>query len=260
MISLLKKKKNLFIHIPKTGGSSFVGLLKETANLSDAQMQIPSHMITSIKNTEVSHVDFKSQERFFKRPDIFDPKNSASLKKQFDIFMIVRHPVQRVVSEFNFQYNILNGKAGSIKAGIIIRLPKPPKNLEQYISNPHVQNYQIKFLLGRKLADPSPVSEDEFQRIIKTIEDLPIHCGVTDEYSDFLNTFQEVSRTNLNTQVTVRKKTPQEMKIKVSWKLGSKIERLNDYDMRLYLHVKDKLNKNGTTDQFLFHEPKNFTI
>ena len=260
MLNLFRKKKNLFIHIPKTGGSSFVGLLKESANLNDSEMQIPSHVISSVKNTEVSHVDFETQERKFKRPDVFDLKKNISLKKKYEIYMIVRHPVDRVISEFNFQFHILGGKSGNKSAGIINRLPKPPKNIDDYILHPHVQNYQVKFLLGRKLADPKPVEEIEFQSILKTIKELPIHCGITDQYSDFLNLFQEKSKIILNREFVVRKKTPESAKSIVTAKTRDSIERLNDFDLRLYAFVKENMQSNLSNDDFKHQSANDFTI
>ena len=260
MLNLFRKKKNLFIHIPKTGGSSFVGLLKESFNLSALEMQTPSHVISSVRNTEVSHVDFETQERKFKRPDIFDSKKNSSLKKKYEIFMIVRHPVDRVISEFNFQFHILGGKLGNKSAGIIDRLPNPPDNIDDYILNPHVQNYQVKFLLGRKLADPKPLSEEEFQLVLKAIKELPIHCGVTDKYSDFLNLFQEKSNIKLNSQFVVRKKTPESAKSKVNAKTKAAIERLNDFDLRLYTFVKENMKSNLSKDYFNCQATNDFTI
>ena len=82
--------------------------------------------------------------------------------------MLIRHPVDRIVSEFTFQYHMLNGKNGNVNAAIISKLKPLPTTLEAYINFSNTHNYQIKFLLGRKIADPKPVTNSDYAKIIKS--------------------------------------------------------------------------------------------
>lgn len=257
-----KKKRNLFIHIPKTGGSTFVGLLKESVKITSAQKQQQTHKMESVGNVDIKHVDFNRIERPFKAPEIFESRNHKSVSEAYNVFMIVRHPVERLVSEFNFQYHILNGKDGNTNAAIITRLRNKPNTVKDYTINPETQNYQCKFLLGRKIADPEPVTDAEFKTLIDTIDNLPIHCGVTDAYDTFLNTFETISGITLKRDIVVRKKTPQHLKAKINKSVADAILKLNDYDYKLYLHVKNKVKTNQALQEspFLFNDKDDYII
>ncbi|CAG5080201.1 sulfotransferase family protein [Parvicella tangerina] len=249
--------KNIFIHIPKTGGSSFIGLLKDTFGYSQTSTP-PTHLINTIEDTTIYHVDFKSTERTFKKPEIFnvDTRERFSSAK---IFMLVRNPVERLISEFNFQFHLLNGKNGHPAAGIIQRLPEIPKDFEQYANFPHVHNYQTKFLSGRSLADPTPLNQEEFDQIIDTIEELSITCGITDEYNKFLTAFQNTTGIRLKTKLTVRKQTPQALKLSLPDATLEKIRDNNLFDYKLYEYIKSKQSK-LKADNFKHLEPSKFTI
>ena len=234
-----KKKENFFIHIPKCGGSTFIGLLKDSTKLDRAAKNKATHVIDKVGNTTISHVDFSIRTRPFKRPDIFIDQNFNA--SSLNLFMLVREPAARLYSEFNFQYHILNGKKGNPNAAIISQLKPLPHTFENYIKFAATQNYQCKFLLGRPLADSKPVTEEEFQKLLECIDQHPIHCGVTDEYSKFLNLFQEISQLKLKASAKRRKQTPKIIKKELSQKTKDKVLKLNEYDLKLYQHVKSKI-------------------
>ncbi len=260
MLSFFNKQKNVFIHIPKTGGSSFIGLLKDSLSVSEAEKGIPSHVTLNVKNVEISHIDFNDPDRKFKRPELIISSDQVKRGKNYRYFMLVRNPVDRILSEFNFQYHILDGKSGNKSAAILSKLPKKPSNLDEYVQNPHVQNYQVKFLLGRPLADPTPVEEADFKKIVNAIEKLPIHCGCTDQYSSFLQVFQRETGYQLNERILVRKKTPEILKKPIAEKLMLKIESLNEFDRRLYDLVRSQLDENVAGDYFTFDDPEKFIV
>ena len=155
--------------------------------------------------------------------------------------MLVRNPVDRIISEFNFQYHILKGKEGSKKAAIISKLRPQPKTIEDYIKFRGTQNYQVKFLLGRKLADKRSISQKEMDGLLNTISELPIYCGVTEHYAHFLGQFERVSGKKLNKNVTVRKKTPFIYQTPISEETKQQIINLNMWDYQLYMSIKEKL-------------------
>ena len=249
--SLFRKretKSSLFVHVPKCGGSTFVGLLKDSLKVLPEQINKPTHLIESIGNVEIMHVDFSNPSRPFKAPNIFrDEKNSSYSNKE--IFLLLRNPVKRLQSEFNFQFHILDGKGGNPKAAIMNKLKPKPKNFEQYVQFPAVQNYQCKFLLGRKLADPKKVTEDDYRRIINAIEKLNIHCGITSKYQQFLGDFQMISGHKLKTKAVLRKQTPKQLKFEVSDKIRIKILELNKYDQKLFEYVSNKIRKLGSNNK-----------
>ena len=255
------KRSNIFIHIPKVGGSTFVGLLKESVKTSKEERSKPTHLTELVGHTHIKHVDFYRVDRRFKMPEIFTGSSATSFSKK-NIFMLTRDPADRLQSEFNFQYHVLDGKRGSSKAAILSRLSSLPKNLMAYANNKETQDYQCKFLLGRKIADPEPITEDEFESIVHAIESLPIHCGTTDEYGAFLNLFQEVSGLSLKPEMVIRKKTPKEFHKQLSDSQRKKIYELNKFDLRLFNYVKS-INQGKvfkSVKDFRFRQNEDFTV
>ena len=236
-----------FLHVPKTGGSTFVGLLKDSIKINKEDEKIPSHIIDQIGNIHIKHIDFSTQDRKFQYPELFDNNKALNLNPQHKIFMLIRNPLDRMISEFNFQYHMLKGKDGNKNAAIISKLHPIPNSLKEYIQFPHTQNYQVKFLLGRKIADPRPVTQVEYNRIISVIDQLPIYCGLTEEYSQFLNTFQTETGLQLKKNIVIRKKTPSELKSNLTQDLNEEILQLNKYDQMLYAFVKNKINRDNSS-------------
>ena len=97
------KNKFIFLHVPKTGGSTFVGLLKDSIKISKIDKDIPTHIIDNIGNIQIKHIDFSNEERRFQCPEIFKNNVQESTK----VFMLLRDPVERIISEFNFQYHFI---------------------------------------------------------------------------------------------------------------------------------------------------------
>ena len=234
-------KENIFVHIPKSGGSTFVGLLKESEKAIGFDGSIPSHKIEYVGNTHIKHLDFNTPSRIFKGADIFNAANLNHYRNKYKLFMLVRNPIDRIISEFNFQYHILKGKEGNPNAAIFAQLRPRPNSLEEYVKFKETQDYQVKFLLGRKLADKDKVSQAEMDNLLETIKMLPIHCGLTEEYSAFLNQFRKETGKKLNRNVTVRKKTPFIYQTEISEDLRAKIIALNKFDFMLYESVKENL-------------------
>jgi hypothetical protein len=252
------KKKSVFLHIPKSGGSTFVGLLQVSIKgRTTSETQIPTHKTDKVGNTTIFHVDFLDTSRKFKGAHVFH----ASTKEMYsnsDLFLLLRNPVDRLVSEFNFQYHILDGKNGNSKAAILTKLKQNPKTFEDYIKCKETQNYQLKFLLGRPINDPKKVTEKEYEIVLEKIKTLPINCGVTDEYASFLNLFEEKTGNALSKKVIVRKKTPFIYQEFLDEEIKARIIKLNEFDYKLYAYVKNKVVVNNK--KFKFVESDKFIV
>lgn len=247
----MKTKESTFIHIPKCGGSSFVGLLKDSISISSEEKKISTHNIRKVGEINIEHVDFSTSERRFRKPQMFhESKNDAFLNQ--NIFMLARNPLHRLVSEFNFQFYILNGKNGNQNAGIISKLKPLPNNFESYIEFPNTQNYQCKFLLGRKLADHVKITESEFKLIINSIEKLNIHLGLTEYYTQFVAKFSNVTKQKLNSEILHRKQTPSEIKTNITDETKKKVLFFNQFDYRLYEYIKNRISNELIENQSKF--------
>ena len=244
-----QKKASVFFHIPKSGGSTFVGLLQRSLNQNEKTAS-PTHKANKVGDSTIFHVDFSNKDRRFKGYHFFNGIKQDNDKDE-EMFLLLRNPLDRLISEFNFQYHILDGKNGNPNAAIITRLRQKPKTFEAYIECKETQNYQSKFLLGRPINDPKKVTEKEFDRLIASIESLPIHCGITDEYASFLNLFEQKTGWVLPKKVTVRKKTPFMYQTVVDDAIRSRVIELNSLDYKLYQYAKSKVVINNKKFKFI---------
>ncbi|MBR9914611.1 MAG: sulfotransferase family protein [Algicola sp.] len=257
MLSIFSKSKNkktkeaIFLHIPKSGGSTFVGLLQSAfKNNNSTESLTPTHKTNRVGTTTIYHVDFSSKHRRFKGAEIFSTKNTDEFADKL-LFMLLRDPIERLISEFNFQYHILEGKSGNPNAMILNNLKQRPQSFEAYIECKETQNYQLKFLLGRPINDPKKVTESELERILEKIDTLPIYCGITEEYASFLNLFEEKTQTSLPKKVAVRKKTPFIYQVVIDDTLRERIKLLNSMDYKLYDHIKKRITINNKKFRFI---------
>ena len=78
--SPLSDKESIFIHIPKCGGSSFVGLLMDSIKQQNFDPTNPTHKIGRVGSTKIMHVDFSSTDRLFKAPVIFNLNRNLKFK------------------------------------------------------------------------------------------------------------------------------------------------------------------------------------
>ena len=230
-----------FIHIPKTGGSTFTNLLRETLSPNNKSL---SHFIKEIETEEIKieilHIQFQHPERLSMCGDIFKQPDKYINHK---IFTIIRHPVDRIISEYNFQkYTLRNGPK-------IRRLKPIPDTLEEYIENKGTWNYQLSFLLGEGLIPINKPTEEDLKNVIDCFEKLNINVGVTDKYVNFLNLFEKNTGIELNKNVSILKKSVKSTETKISEELRNKIIKYNDLDYQLYNYAKSKIN-NTTNKKF----------
>lgn len=255
-------KENLFIHIPKAGGSTFVGLLKESLRLTEAEEATPTHMIERVGQTRISHISFGQEKRVFKEPQVFETDELSRYRTTSEVFCLVRDPVDRITSEFNFQYHILGGKEGNSRAAIYFKLKGRPTTVLEYAKFKEVRNYQVKFLLGRNIADPTPVKPEDFDALIQCMEELPVHLGVTDQYTRFLNMFSAISGVKLKSKVTVRKQTPIIHEPFLSDAEREQIRKWNVWDQKLYQFACDRVASlaDSGKDKYTYKNSDSFIV
>lgn len=248
LFSKEKLKPNVFFHIPKTGGSTFIGAVKDQYNKTD---KTPTHLVKSIADFQIFHVDFKEKERRFEGRKII---RRISEYKKVNFFILFREPSKRLRSEFNFQFHILDGKSGNPNAAILNKIKKKPTNFFQYINAPETQNYQTKFLLGKPIGYAGNIDELEFKKLLENLNAPNIFLGITKEYIKFLKIFCEKSSMNLPQKVIIRKKTPKNYLSDINYDEELRIKERNNFDVRLYEFVKSK------TESFTQNLNKDFQL
>ena len=176
------KKSNIFIHIPKTGGTTI------NCAMNNSEWQ-------TTPDFNYRHIDYKTKRS--NSADIFNPLK-YELYEQHNIFMLVRHPIDRLLSEYSF-----------IKTRPeFMNLIKPiPKDFDSYIKSKQTQNYMIGFLVGKRMYDTSFVDRDDLELVKNAIRNINIKVGIFEQYEASLSYFSEYSELKWPKKIDIKRIT-----------------------------------------------------
>ena len=212
------ENKVIFIHIPKTGGTT-----------------INSAMNNSYWQTEVGfnyrHIlsDKKSNSG-----DIFDPYENEKYK-DYIIFTILRHPVDRITSEYHFIRE---------RKEFTNLLKKHPKDFESYIKNTQTNNGVISFLKGRRMYTSHKANEVDLEDIIDSINNIPIHVGIFEHFNDSLSYFSSIAGIKWKKSIDVKRMTLKRPQLnEIPNELIELINEKNSLDLELYNYCLSKFKE-----------------
>tara|TARA_R110000751_G_scaffold116604_2_gene216559 strand:- start:349497 stop:350600 length:1104 start_codon:yes stop_codon:yes gene_type:complete len=220
---MLEKQQPIFIHIPKTGGTSINCVMKGT----EWQTPLDYHY---------RHLAFETKTSTC--GDIFDIKNVEKFKNEF-IFMMLRDPVDRLISEY---YYIRKN------AEFMGFLTPQPKSFSDYVDNPQTSNYMLKFLDGQRIYSESKLTQARADEIISLIDQLDIHVGIFEEYDRSLSYLKDVGDFDWPETIEVKRATINRPTIKqISADILHKIREKNTLDEQLFQHCKARLMERTQT-------------
>lgn len=215
--------KIIFIHIPKTGGTTINAAMQQTY-----WQTVPDFYYRHIT------VDSKKSNS----ADIFDENNFAKYS-HFDIIMMLRHPVDRAISEYHFMKE---------RKDFISLLQPAPKSFAEFVNNRQTHNYVVSFLTGEKIYSRKRPQQTDLDRIKKAIENIPIHVGIFEQYSDSLNFFSKKVNIEWKKSVEVKRITFLRPKVDdISDEIKDNILKFNNLDMELYNFCLERFNKEKTS-------------
>ena len=220
----------IFIHIPKTGGTTINTSMNETYWQTKPGFNYRHILPDKSSNSG----------------DIFNPKKATEYKGH-KIFMMLRHPVDRLISEYYF-IKERNEFTDLLK-------PKP-KDFESYIRNRQTQNYMTGFLKGKRMYSTVNVTEDDLEDVLEAIDELPIHVGIFEEFSTSLAFFSKTIGVKWKKDIEVKRMTLRRPKIsEVTEEIKLLIEECNSLDMELYNYCLERFNQSaeGVKGNFSFH-------
>lgn len=210
-------KKPIFIHIPKTGGTSINCMMQET----DWQ---------TIPDYHYRHIIYQTKQS--NSGDIFDQSLVKKYKQEF-IFTMLRHPVDRLVSEYFFLRK---------HDEFMSLLESQPSSFEEFIELKQTSNYMLKFLNGDYIYDEREMDEKRADEIIASIDELDIHVGIYEHFDLSLNYFTAVGGFEWPKKIEIKRATINRPHIKsISKSVQQKILKNNALDLKLYQHCLDKL-------------------
>ncbi len=216
------ENKIIFIHIPKTGGTTI-----NTAMQGTYWQTTPDFYYR--------HIDSKSM--ISNSADLFNPKNFEKYK-DFKLLMMVRNPIDRAISEQSFFKE---------RRDFFSLLKNKPKDLRDYVSNPQTSNGVIKFLLGHKMYSPIKITEHDLDKVLDAIDALPIYTGIFEEFGKSLAYFSENTGVAFKNKLEVKRITFKRPKVdEVSEEIKNLIKENNQFDFELYNYCLDKF-QNETT-------------
>lgn len=204
------KKDTIFIHIPKTGGTTIIADL-EGKNWQSKPDFNYRHVQPNIRTSNAG--------------DIFNQGNFEKYR-QYKIFMMLRHPVDRAISDYYF----FKGKDDYMSL-----FRDKPANFLDYVKNPQSHNNVVSFLMGRTMFTARPASEDDLELIKDAIEQLPVHVGIFEHFAESLEYFSEVIGIEWSRKLVAKRMSFTRPKVhEISEELQGLILENNRLDLELY--------------------------
>jgi hypothetical protein len=213
------KENQIFIHVPKTGGT--------TLNCALHGTDVP-------QNNSFNFRHLVYETKLSTSGDIFNPLKNGKYR-DYKIFMMLRHPVDRILSEYYFIKE---------RDDFFSLLKPSPKSFEEYALHRQTSNYVVSFLLGNRIYAKNRPTQEDLNRVMNGIVDLDITIGIYESFSESLALFQknigiQWPRTIENKRVTILRPKKEE----VSKTLFDKIMSKHNLDAELYAHALDRFNK-----------------
>ncbi|WP_298903932.1 sulfotransferase family 2 domain-containing protein [uncultured Psychroserpens sp.] len=212
------KSKNIFIHIPKTGGTTINCIMTK----SDWQTEPDFNYRHILYDTKRSNSG-----------DIFNPLKNETYS-DYHIFTMLRNPVDRLISEYYFIKD---------RPEFMSLLKPIPKNLIEYAKHKQTGNYMVGFLLGKRMYDEDLVTKNDLQLVLNTINSLNIKVGFFEEYEKSMRYFSSITGIKWPKTIDIKRKTLNRPEINdVSDVIKNSIKKNNALDFELYNHCKAMFN------------------
>ena len=200
-------KKVLFVHVPRTSGTSLVRVFKDTLPdffvQANAAEQLASNdprtgrvrdledikRVLSAHGGLAIHVDsnFDRQRRTSDFRSLawylFDPRYVAYFS-QFTILTMLRDPFRSFLSTYGFVVRTKQRDPGFLPDLDV-------GSLESYLDQVH-ENAMLHFLLEPQLSRRRVVTREELDRVKAAIANYPIHVGLYERYEQSIAYFARV--------------------------------------------------------------------
>ncbi len=213
-------KQSIFLHIPKTGGTTLECTIRGTKWLKNDNKLTYRHLVMESGKSDAG--------------DVFLPENFDKYSN-FNIYTMLRHPVDRLVSEYYFAKD---------RQGHLSKIKSKPKTLKQFVSTNESANYMTRFFLGQKIYSPIKLKQADVDKVINVIDRLPIHVGIFEQFDKSLAYLSQVLGFKIPKKIEVKRVTLNRPKVnEISDEIREIIINKNDLDFQLYNHCVEKLNQ-----------------
>ena len=160
--------KPVVIHVPKTGGTTLIMAITRGKMQPKADEHY-RHVLWNEDRT-ITHSNCG---------DLFDP-DGANRYAGRKVMLTLRTPIDRLESEYHFlrnreEYRTLWTRHNQTPF---------PSSFAEFVAADGSAESITKFLLGRDLYDPTPVTDEEGQRVLARLDELDVVFGLTHEMAD----------------------------------------------------------------------------
>lgn len=162
----------LFMHIPKTGGASLIEIMKRQYGEFDNRPDVKFLNTSGIQVLTSETMDYQAVAGHF-------PYGFHRLFDDYQYITLLRHPVERMVSSYNYNTQIVHNDRFK---GL---------SLAEYVDLPHpdFRNVMVRRLYGwpLHLQACKPITDLHFGQALINLEQFVV--GFTEDYQESINRF-----------------------------------------------------------------------
>ena len=148
--------------------------------------------------------------------------------------MMLRHPIDRVTSEYYFIRE---------RKEFIDLLKNKPKDFASYINNKQTQNGVVNFLVGRRMYDLHAANNSDLENVLEVIDNVPIHVGIFEQFAISMKYISEITGINWKKNIEVKRMTFKRPQVDdLSEEVKDLILEKNQLDLKLYEYCLAKFN------------------
>lgn len=188
------RRKIVFVHIPKTGGTTFRGILQDVYGKSFRYCTNPS--IAAIRDdlesfdcVELHFAESGARYECILANSEVIAQQAWSIFGDAEIFLMLRDPVDQSISQFF--HNLRNREL--IAPMYRAAGAKFPECVEDLLADSRHFNQQLRFLCDKLSEAKSTISLEDLAKAKKWLVESKIHVGLTERFGDSLHIFESVT-------------------------------------------------------------------
>ncbi len=226
-----RDSKLIFIHIPKTAGSSFVSILKRNFKPNElflataGRLSNKEYYLNSLN--EYLRLDQKTKNKIKVIRGHFTHDNNKLFDRDCTYITFLRNPIERYISEYYF----IKGNPRNALHDICNQI-----SLEEYILDDKYQfdNLQTRFVAGDLL---SKADDSMLEIALQNLQANNFYFGITERFEESLKKMSKKFNWKIKNNPMIRFNNPRKQINELSITTISNIKKKNNIDFELYVNA-----------------------